>query len=215
MDPLKEAFLKIKEDIKILKNEISQLKIQIIQIQTNPTHDPVKGIQQTNNQTQIQTNPTHNLAVRGPYNQNINNSIGNNGVSTNQPINQQTNQPTWQISQNTHISEFRKAKNIIESLDDIKTEIRLKFKRLTPQEMLVFSILYNIEEQENTEITYHILANQVNLSESSIRDYINKLIKKGIPIEKVKQNNKIVLLKISQDLRKIATLATIQNLRDL
>jgi len=81
--------------------------------------------------------------------------------------------------------------------------------------MLVFSTLYTLEEQNNAEITYRTLANQIGLSESSIRDYINKLTKKGIPIEKIRQNNKIILLKTSQDLKNIATLATIQNLREL
>ena len=53
----------------------------------------------------------------------------------------------------------------------------------------------------------------MKLSESSIRDYINRLIKKGIPIQKIKQNNKIILLRVSEDLKNVVTLATIQNLR--
>ena len=81
--------------------------------------------------------------------------------------------------------------------------------------MLVFSTLYTIEEQKYDEITYRTLAKQLNLSESSIRDYINKLTKKGVPIEKIRQNNKTILLQISQDLKNIATLATIQDLREL
>ena len=79
--------------------------------------------------------------------------------------------------------------------------------------MLIFSTIYTLGEQKNTEITYKIIATQLSLSESSIRDYINKLINKGIPIEKTRQNNKIILLKISQDLKNITTLATIQSLR--
>ena len=81
--------------------------------------------------------------------------------------------------------------------------------------MLVFSVLYGLEEQKIKEITYRTLATQIRLSESSIRDYINKLINKGIPIEKIRQNNKTIMLKISQDLKKVVTLATIQNLRSL
>ena len=81
--------------------------------------------------------------------------------------------------------------------------------------MLVFSTLYSLEEQNIKEITYKTLAEQLQLSESSIRDYINKLTKKGVPIEKIRQNNKTILLKVSQDLKNVATLATIYQLREL
>ena len=91
----------------------------------------------------------------------------------------------------------------------------MKFKRLTQQEMLIFSTLYSLEEQNLDEITYKLISNNLNLSESSIRDYINRLIHKGIPIIKTRQNNKTISLKISENLKKIATLATILKLRDI
>jgi len=222
MDPIKEAFFKIKEDIKLLRNEILKLKIQIAQqtdnqthIQTSPTYSPTQIAQQTDKQTYNQPNTTHISPIESPYSQNLSNSTGNEGVPTNKQTNTHTHQQTQNSAQNTYSSEFKQANNILESLDSIKKGIRLKFKRLTPQEMLVFSTLYALEEQDNIEITYRALANQINLSEPSIRHYINKLTKKGIPIEKIRQNNKIILLKTSQDLKNIATLATIQRLRDL
>jgi biotin operon repressor len=81
--------------------------------------------------------------------------------------------------------------------------------------MLVFSTLYALEEQNISEITYKTLSDKLVLSESSIRDYTNKLIKKGVPIDKTRQNNKIIVLKISKDLKNIASLATINSLRAL
>jgi predicted transcriptional regulator len=207
MDLIKEAFSKIKEDILSLKEDILSLKEDIKNIKqsthnpTIPTHNP--------------TIPTHNIHVQPLYNQNINSSIGNDGVPTNKPTNQQTNKPTNYDTKITINSDFKEVNNIMNSLDNIKKEIRFKFKRLTPQEMLVFSVLYELEEQNHPEITYRVLAIKINLSESSIRDYINKLINKGIPIDKIRQNNKIITLKISKDLKNIATLTTIQNLREL
>ena len=215
MDPIKEAFSKIKEDIIQLKNEIYNLKTQINNIQTTPTHNPSNTPQQTDNQTHIQTTPTHNQVVQGTYTPNSNSSIGNEGVPTDKQTNQPTNQQTHNYTQIKHKTDFEQANEILSSLDNIKKGIRLKFKRLTPQEMLVFSTLYSLEEQKIEEITYRTLAEQLQLSESSIRDYINKLIKKGVPIDKIRQNNKTILLKISQNLKNIATLATIQNLREL
>jgi biotin operon repressor len=215
MDPIKEAFSKIKEDISFLKNEILQLKLQTKDRQTSPAYNSSNIGQQTDIQTDIQADATHNHAVEPPYTTNSNISIRNRGVPTNTQSNTQTNQQTHIHSQITPNLDFRQANDILESLDSIKKEIRLKFKRLTPQEMFIFSTLYSLEEQNYPKITYRVLAEQIKLSESSIREYINKLINKGIPIDKTRQNNKTIILKISQDLKNIATLATIQNLRKL
>jgi len=211
MDPIKEAFSRIKEDISILKNEIYDLKDQINKIQTTQTHIYSQIDRQTDKQT-------HNPAYMPNSTPNMLSSTGNKGV----PTDRQTDQPTHQQTDNgSHnlpkdpISQFAKANEILSSLDEIKRDIRLKFKGLTPQEMLVFSTLYSLEEQNIEQITYRTLAEQLSLSESSIRDYINKLTKKGVPIEKIRQNNKTILLKISQDLKNVATLATIVQLREL
>jgi len=215
MDPIKEAFSKIKEEILLLKNEIMGLKLKIEDIQSNSTDNSLLTHKHTNNQTHIQTIPTHNMPIEPLYNQNMDSSIGNEGVPTHKHTNTQTHKQTPSYSLNDSNSDFKQANDILSSLDNIKKEIRLKFKRLTPQEMLVFSVLYTMEEQNYASITHRAIALQTKLSESSIRDYINKLINKGVPIEKIKQNNKTINLKISQDLKSIATLATIQSLRDL
>lgn len=215
MDPIKEAFSKIKEDIIQLKNEIYKLKSQLKEAQTTPTHNTPYITQPTDNQTHPQTTPTHNYPLEAPYAPNSNSSIGNEGVPTDRQTDQPTNQQTHNYTQIKHKTDFEQANEMLSSLDNIKKGIRLKFKRLTPQEMLVFSTLYTLEEQNSEEITYRTLAKQLQLSESSIRDYINKLTKKGVPIDKIRQNNKTILLKISKDLKNIATLATICQLREL
>ena len=212
MDLIKEAFSKIKEDISFLRNEISNLKIQLKDIQTTPTHNITPTLQQTDKQT-------HNPPFNPNFTHDIQSSIGNKGVPTDKQTNRQTDKQTHNYIQNEPpkdpISEFKRVNQILTSLDHIKKEIRIKFKNLTPQEMLVFSTLYSLEGQKIEITTYKTIAKQLNLSESSIRDYINKLIKKGVPIEKIRQNNKTILLKISQDLKNVATLDTILHLREL
>ncbi|MDH3324085.1 MAG: helix-turn-helix domain-containing protein [Candidatus Peregrinibacteria bacterium] len=215
MDPIKEAFSKIKEEMLLLKEEINQLRLQLSEIKTTQTHNSPQISQQTNIQTHNQTHSDYDCPVESLYPSNYTSSIGNEGVPTDRQTNTQTDQQFSKQPQNNNKSEFRQANDILESLDSIKKGIRLKFKLLTPQEMLVFSTIYGLEEQNHQEITYRTIASQIGLSESSIRDYINKLIKKGIPIDKMRQNNKTILLKISSDLKNIATLATIQNLREL
>jgi hypothetical protein len=111
---------------------------------------------------------------------------------------------------NKQISE---ASEILDSLDDIKKDIRRKFKSITQQEMLVFSTIFAMEEAEDPD--YYKVAQKLNLSQSSIRDYVQRMINKGIPIEKEKLNNKKIILHISPNLKKIASLNAIIKLRDL
>jgi hypothetical protein len=269
MDLIKQAFSNIKEDIKLLTEQIYYLneQIEILKQENQEIKTLLSNSLQTTSLINNQTNE-HDYSTQNNSNSNIPtvvdslkqglealkplNSVsytGNRGVPTDKPTNQQTNQqtnqhmdftqesiensPTQSISEPflTHpqnkvieprftedslkINEFEKAKQILDSLDNIKKEIRIKFKRLTSQEMMVFAKLYSLEEQGIEEITYKIIAQQLNLSESSIRDYINKIHKKGIPMLKKRLNNKKITLTISKDLKQVASLATIYQLREI
>ena len=193
-----------------------------LQIQTIPTQNQTDSTSLTDKPTQT---PTMEQGLEPLKPLNLPFSIGNGGVPTDKPTNRQTNQHTnkspilEQYSPTTTdltiLTDFERANKILNSLDNIKKEIRLKFKRLTSQEMLIFSTLYSLQEQNIEEITYKLIANNLNLSESSIRDYINKLTKKGIPILKIRRDNKKIILSISPDLRNIASLSTIIKLREL
>ncbi len=194
----------------------------------NPTHkspDSAQNLSLSNNPTHIPTLPSE---VKGLLNQNLAFSTGNEGVptdkSTDQPTHQHTNIPSINnskerpltLKKEDYANSFERASIALETLDSLRKEIRLKFKRLTNQEMAVFSTIYSLEEQQVSEITYKTIAQRLNLSESSIRDYIFKLVEKGIPILKIRQeNNKTVFLQISPDLQKIASLSTISQLREL
>jgi len=146
-------------------------------------------------------------------------SIGNGGVPTDRQTDRQTDEYPKKIEyfnkkREEAINSVDNALKILDSLDNLKKEIRLKFKRLTGQEMLIFSSIYQIEEEKGIS-DYKSIAKRLNLTESSVRDYIGKLIKKGIPIEKRKINNKTILLSISENLKKIASLSAIIELREI
>ncbi|MBU2616592.1 MAG: hypothetical protein KKB79_01265 [Nanoarchaeota archaeon] len=140
----------------------------------------------------------------------------------NNPYSTEALSPKFQIvnlgiqESQTHISStpIDDVAKILDSLDGLKKEIRLKFKRLTEQELAVFSTLYQIDE-ETGPTDYKTIASRLKLTESSIRDYVGRLIKKGIPVDKKKMNNKLILLSISENLKKVASLPTILELRDL
>jgi hypothetical protein len=204
-------------DLRELKNSQKTLILQApthsTQVPTTPTDIPTH--------TNI---PTDEQGLYGLKSQNIVVSTGNEGVPTDRQTNQQTdNKPIFRKkSNNSNDSNFvfkpmnslDKAKEILDSLDSLKKELRLKFKKLTEQEMHIFALLYQLDE-EGELVDYSILAKKTSLSESSIRDYIRKISGKGIPIIKEKLNNKRVLLHISKDLKKIANLDTILRLRSI
>lgn len=210
----------------------------LTQIQENPTQNPLNQAENLQN-TSFPDIPTQEHAHYALKQHFIMTSTGNDGVPTNQPTNQQTNQHPPishgnepQFPSETHqkhekiikieqkspnfdkISHLEQVSSVLSTLDNIKKELRIKFKRLTSQEMLVFSAIYSLEN-ESFVVDYSLLAQKLSLSEISIRDYIHKLIKKGIPIIKTKENNKKIRLSISPDIKKIASLNTILSLREL
>jgi len=228
MDQIKTAFQKVKQDMDSMKEEIDILKrflsenkellsnldkkiqdltheiskISYKELISNPTDN-------SQNQTIPTDNTTNNFPFKPQKTKNSTFSTGNQGVPTNKQTNKQTNQQTNQQTEN---ASFGEAIEILNSLDNIKKEIRVKFKKITDQEFLVFSTIYQMEEQGIVD--YHSISLKLNLTETSIRDYVGKLIKKGIPVEKTKFNNKLIQLSISQNLRKIAPLPVIFQLRE-
>jgi hypothetical protein len=213
MDQIKDAFNKVKQDIDFLYDELQEIKrtlndIKLMQTdrQTNPTHPHIIP---THKQT-----PTHNYAPQAQKSPNSLISIGNQGVPTDRQTNQQTDRQTENTSKNDKISHLRRVSEIVESLDSLKQEVRIKFKKLTTKEMLIFTTIYQLEEQ-GMQVDYSLISEKLMLSESSIRDYVGKITAKGIPLNKAKQGNKKVFLSIPEDLKRIATLNTINHLREL
>lgn len=223
MDPIKEAFQRIKEEMSFLRNEILNLSIEVNKIKNDNTQTPATQTQIPTNTYQQTNRPTHNPTVPqeigGVGDSYIHISTGNRGVPTDTSTDRQANQQTDNFgildSKQRQSVSIENIQETLNTLDNLKKEIRLKFKRLTPQEMLVFSTIYALEAKGIEEITYKTIASNLNLSESSIRDYVIKLSSKGIPLVKQRLNNKQIALKIDPSLQKIASLSTIMKLREL
>jgi hypothetical protein len=238
-NPIKDAFSKIKQDMLALQDQIVFLSQQIEDIkrtlqQSNPLTPTQSQSNQTNQQINpaIQQTPTDNLPLNSLKQPISGISTGNGGVPTDSQTDSQTDQQNpkpidfysfhseestenqQNIQKSDQISQIQRVSEVLESLDSIKKEIRSNFKHLTSQEMQVFSAVYTFEEQ-GFVVDYSLISQKLGLSESSIRDYTHKLIKKGIPILKSKENNKKVSLSISPELKKIASLQTILTLRKL
>lgn len=215
MNYIKESFNKVKQDINFLKDELNNLKNELKE--TRELMIKIcESVQEMANQidpAHQQITPTHPKYIPAdnslfkPLNyQNWQFSTGNQGV----PADRQTNQQTDRQAEN----DIENAVEMIKSLDNLKKEISKKFKKLTDQEWLVFSEIYRFDEERGYS-DYRILAEKLNLTESSIRDYVARLIKKGISINKKKLNNKNIQLSISPSLKQITSLSSILALRDL
>ena len=229
----------LKREVHSLKEALKTQSVRQTDSQTHVSTDNSqnKTIQHIN--PAENTSQTHNPAENKPFyglkTQFSNFSTGNRGVPADRQTDQQTdnkhpnielNEPLRQLTPrqtpqfDTHTTQKPSQKSlenvteVIASLDTLKKELRQKFKRLTKQEMMVFSSIYHLEE-EGLIVDYTLLSQRISLTESSIRDYIQRLIKKGIPLVKNKENNKRILLSIPQELKKIASLSTIERLREL
>jgi hypothetical protein len=153
----------------------------------NLTLETIPAIQQINS-TSFPANQTFNPIFKPQNAEILNVSNGNEGVPTDRQTNQQTNQQTnfnvnnnflkdSSLQDNFNKSSYnnnyiRDAADLLDSLDNIKKEIRLKFKKLTEQELIVFSTIYQFDE-ENGYSDYKLLSNRLGLTESlleTIRD---------------------------------------------
>ncbi|MEM2933201.1 MAG: hypothetical protein QW622_03290 [Candidatus Pacearchaeota archaeon] len=218
---LKEAFLKIKEDILFLQQELIILKQEIAEINHQLGYLLNKVISTTEPQHPTHF-PTHNFKNYGLNQQYFHSSIGNEGVPTDR---QQTDnghkvelKRTFKISSSEQGklmegTESQQVPSLSIVMNALKQNLGEKFKKLTKQEFLIFSIIYTLDE-ELGKVTYADISQRTNLTESSIRDYVGRLIHKGIPILKEKVNNKTVVLKIPKELKEIATLDKLSKLNE-
>ncbi len=219
MDPIKDAFEKVKEDINNLYYEMRYLGTQLHELtqQISKQNQEINNVKRTletkTHPTENQDTPsfpldtstdtsTHNIALEAVKSPNPYISNGNKGVSTDRQTDKQTDNTLNQVSE------------VLESLNKIKEEVRIKFKRLTNQEIAIFSLIYTLEEK-GFAVDYQLLAQHLDITESSVRDHVQRLIKKGIPIEKAKENNKKIILSISKNLKELAPLESLLKLRDL
>ncbi|MAE49339.1 hypothetical protein CMI48_00775 [Candidatus Pacearchaeota archaeon] len=236
MDPVKEAFTKVKQDIKFLQEQITQIHEELQEINRTIPRQTDRHINQTDLDTSTDIS-THNMPLEPVSEQFPVSSIGNEGVSTDRQtirqtdnslnqaensqqnttethLNQQENaQKFAQSSGNEPQNQFNEATEAIAALEAIQGNIKTQISSLTPQEFAVFTHIYQHNLQETTP-SYQQLAQEFGLSESSIRDHVKGLIVKGIPIEKTKHNNKKITLKLAENLQKIASLDALLLLRE-
>jgi len=218
---IKKSFQNVKKDIDSLRkelffvrSELEEIKKMLLNLDSNKKKSAVID------STHLVDDSTHNINRTAHFTifkalkpKNLGISTGNEGVSTDRQTDRQADNK-HELEKKANKKSFNDAIEILDTLGNIKKEIKSKFRRLTDQEFLIFSTIYQLDNEIGYS-TYRSLSTKLNLTESSIRDYVSRLINKGIPIKKIKVNNKTVQLTVSENFKKIVSLPTLLQLREV
>ncbi len=199
-EKLKLAFSKIKSDIDSLKVEFNTLK-ELVNKQQDLLEVFLSKVVQ-NKQENHDLGVFQGLPLEG--------STGSNGVQTNKQTNKQTHPKQTNTSfsilsteeKNAKISPLPPSQTAI-PLSAMKKELLNKFTSLPKREFLIFLTIYQLESDKGS-VTYPDIATHLKLSESGVRHYVFNLIKKGMPIQKHKINNKSTVLSLLPDFKELS-----------
>jgi len=214
-EKLREAFEKVKKDIDFLTEQIVIIKREleeIKQIKANFRQESSTGNEgvPTDRQTDRQTFDRFSTLVDDRFSPAFETPTDN--PTQNPTHTQHTNTKVQQTNTYSNTPLYTE-KSITELVNTLKSDLKIRFKSLTKQEFNIFSILFTVDKTQKSA-TYKNLADKTGLSESSIRDHIQRIMKKGIPIEKEKLNNKVIILKIPEEIRNLATLDNLLRIRN-
>jgi len=100
-----------------------------------------------------------------------------------------------QHSYNTLTTNFQQTsiENLDKNLKDLDYDIKDLILSLTDKEFLIFTTIYQHEDELKRPLTYEEVSLKLKLSQSHIRGYITGLINKKAPIIKKRMGSKIFL----------------------
>ncbi len=175
---IKNSFSKVKEDIDNLTEKIDRISTILEKLTQNNKILPKTD----QNIPKLINNEGFEAKI---FKKNVI-STGNEGV---QSINQSTD--------NQSLS------NHSLNIQSLQKEIENRFKKLSNQEFLVFLTIFQLEEDLQSGVTYDLLSSKLSLSAGCIRGYVSGIIKKGLPLEKRKINNRTITLHIKTEFREL------------
>ena len=212
-EKIKKSFSKVKEETDFLKTQINELKSLINEVLKK--HENQKKREETvlkNLQVPKEEVSTGNQGVYADIHSFIHSF--NRHSTDNYSTNMQTNKQEKDQSKPYLLKfskEIIKTTPLLWSLSNIK-EIDNLFSTLTKQEFLTFMLVFQGEEDLQRGISYLELSQRMLISEGCVRTYISQMIKKGIPIQKIRLNNKLTLLLIDKEFRSLNLKSRLSNL---
>lgn len=96
-----------------------------------------------------------------------------------------------------------KQERSLQAIAASRQELIERFSSLSKQELKTFLTIYDMSDEKGNA-SYPDVAKRLNLSEGCIRTYISGLMKKKIPVEKIKYNNKAVYLHIPKEFKELS-----------
>lgn len=210
---LKKAFSKVKEDINSINLRLDSLEkaINTLISQNNAPKEANPTSSSQNDQFKPQNLQNKGFSSGNEGVQSINHSTINQSITD-----QSHNLSTYsrQIKENyvdkLEMPENRVLKRLstdqslsIQSLSiqSLKKDLEERFSSLTNQEFLIFLTVYQLEEDFGRPITYNDLANKLALTSGCIRGYVSSIMRKGLPLNKLKINNRTLTLSIKPDFK--------------
>ncbi len=203
---IKVSFQRVKEHIGVLEEEIKQnrdfiisqneqIKVQNKQIEAQNTQilsllqkiedfrlQKTPKLQNNEELGEILEKPLHN-----------DNSIGRKGVSLD----------GYSLAGYSFTSYSHDFKRFQEDLPRLLT-------LLSKQEFITFMTIFQ-QEDDIGQVTYDTVAKALKITPGCVRTYVSGLIKKGFPVEKGKYNNKIVILRIPEEIRNLSLKKKLMN----
>ncbi|MDP3919131.1 MAG: hypothetical protein Q8Q35_04500 [Nanoarchaeota archaeon] len=200
---VKTSFKKVRDDILVLEKEILSNREFIIQQNSQIESQNAKILALQVELVKFYTSPEPKITTNlSPIIENTlkkepkigssslenDNSTGNIGVHS------------FSHSLDIHSSFSHSQPNYSLNMTKFREELPLILANVSRQEFLTFLTIYQ-QEESTGKSTYGSIANELNLSSGCVRSYVSALIKKGLPIVKVKYNNKIIILSIPNEIR--------------
>jgi len=184
---IKNSFKNVKEDIESIKSGLNSQKEEIIGLKSE-----IKNI------SSIILEIKDNLDFFKKI------SIGNKGV-----INDQQQSSTINNNAKQQSSTEQHLKSTLSKLSQTLTSA---FQSLTDREFSVFTAIFELESSL-PEVTYSDLAQKLGISEPTVRNMVNQLITKKMPLQKIRFFNRKVSLSIAKDLHDLNLLSKLIELR--
>lgn len=190
-EKVKNSFQKVKEHISGLEAEIKQNKSILEDLKDS--FESFKSAHLTTPKEEV--------------------SIGNQGVanSQQQPTDDNRQQQTMPKSPEKTLNSQQQP--TLSSLSELKQTLDSAFQTLTDREFSVFMALYSLDREGVTDIGYYELSHQLNIAESTVRDFINILIRKNIPIQKDRFFNRKVSLSVKEEFKHLDLYQTLLRLK--
>ena len=210
-DKIKKSFSKVKEDIESLKTQLNEVKSLIEALSKKDIFSKKSEEKDVKvPSTPEEVSSTGNQGVYAGIHSFIHSfdrhSTGIHSTDTRQAETdrQQTNQNLLQnpINQQIGLTNFQNNQqtNVSWSSSNLK-QIDSLFLTLTKQEFITFITIFQLEEDIKRGISYLELSRHMSLSEGCIRTYVSQMLKKGIPLQKIRLNNKLTLLLIEKEFK--------------